>query len=711
MSFINSGFSNMKTNTKAALSQKLTEMYFILFPLSKAFPSLGGGDQRLPLHNPRPAKRQKVVFIQPKKSWTHDFCLLAETNQSRTPSLTRLSAIKEAGLGKKRIVFPDKNAGFAKLKSVLETEYPKLKSQDGAFELMRAQGGGYSRPLCLIPIPSDGYSVPYLKEMVGTSTTIYIRPMKESLSAEKAPVSLSPDSPLTECTTCNKQVPIFALRQHSKDCGAIDINSDTEEIEDILKQDDSEVMLEDIANLNTPSTSEVKIVAVNTPSTSEVKIVADSDIPGTSKQNWLSQLELAFPNAEKEDLQDIASVAITIDDAACLLLDKQTADKEENLSLEDLIESFVEKNELSGDECILVDRETLWMDVVKFYKRSLTKPDILRKELCVSFKNEEGLDGGAMKIEFFSLALNEVKSRLFEGAEPNMVPIKDATKGMLFQLAGVIVSHALFQRSSIGFPFLAPHIYSYIVGEEEDETISKITKEHIPLDSSTALLHEFINCLETCENDDDIHQLLEENSKCEAFWQIINSSRWPKEKVISMSSKDFLLQHLVSHELLVSRKNEIQEFSEGLKSLSLLKLLQKNKEICTILFIAGEFQPLTADGIMEMIIAVETHSFSERQAYEWLKSYINEDEDEEFPGDSRQRALLQFWTGWTVVPFCGLAKRLKVAFLADDDTKSLPTTSSCTAVLRIPTVHSSKKGFFEAMNIALKFGRVGFPNP
>ena len=73
-------------------------MYFILFPLSKAFPSLGGGGQRLPLHNPRPAKRQKVVFIQPKKSWTHDFCLLAETNQSRTPSLTRLSAIKEAGL-------------------------------------------------------------------------------------------------------------------------------------------------------------------------------------------------------------------------------------------------------------------------------------------------------------------------------------------------------------------------------------------------------------------------------------------------------------------------------------------------------------------------------------------------------------------------------------------------------------------------------------
>ena len=59
-----------------------------------------------------------------------------------------------------------------------------------------------------------------------------------------------------------------------------------------------------------------------------------------------------------------------------------------------------------------------------------------------------------MKLEFFSLALNIVKARLFEGS-------KDATTGVLFHLAGVIVSHTLFQRSSIGFPVLAPYVYSY----------------------------------------------------------------------------------------------------------------------------------------------------------------------------------------------------------------------------------------------------------
>ena len=677
-----------------------------LFSFSQAFPSLGGGGRRLPLHNPRPAKKQKVVFIQPRKSWTHDFCLLAGSRQAITPTLSRLSKLREAGLGRKHIVFPDKTAKFVTFKSVLETEYPKLKMQDGAFELMRAEGGGYSRPLCLIPMPSDGYSVPYLKEMVGTSTMIYIRPIKESLSLEKAIVSVSSTSPLTECTRCHKEVPIFSLRQHSEDCQVISIEEDEiQAIGEILqddpdfKLDDPDFKLDDDPDFK----QEHDLDIANNPTTSSA---------GTSSQSWLSELKLAFPDAKDNDLEDIASVATTIDGAACLLLDKQDNDLEEDASLEDLIESFVKKNELPGDESIKVDRKTLRMEIIKFYKKSLGNPDILRRELLVSFANEDGLDGGAMKIEFFSMALNEIKVRLFEGTEPNMVPIKDATKGMLLHLAGTIVSHALFQRSSIGFPFLAPHIYSHIVGDPDDETTSLMKKQHVPLDASTALLHEFINNLESCNNNAEIELLLEGNSKSEAFWQIINSSRWPKEKVIDIASKDFLLQHLVYHELLASRKNEIEEFSEGLKSLGLLDLIRKNKEKCKILLTAAESQQaLTANAMKDMIIDVEHHNFSESQAYKWFIDYMDEEENEEFPADSRLQALLQFWTGWTVVPFGGLTKRLKVAFLPDDDTKSLPTASACTAVLRIPTVHSSKKGFFQAMNIALKFGRMGFPNP
>ena len=90
-------------------------------------------------------------------------------------------------------------------------------------------------------------------------------------------------------------------------------------------------------------------------------------------------------------------------------------------------------------------------------------------------------------------------------------------------------------------------------------------KEYIPLNASTCMLHDLLAGLETCKENADIQALLELNENSEAFWQLINCSHWPKEKPVNITTRDFLLQHLVHHELLTSRKNEIEEFKEGLK--------------------------------------------------------------------------------------------------------------------------------------------------
>ena len=44
-------------------------------------------------------KGKAIIMIQPKESWTHDFCLLSNTEQGKTPSQESLLALKEAGLG------------------------------------------------------------------------------------------------------------------------------------------------------------------------------------------------------------------------------------------------------------------------------------------------------------------------------------------------------------------------------------------------------------------------------------------------------------------------------------------------------------------------------------------------------------------------------------------------------------------------------------
>ena len=44
-------------------------------------------------------------MIQPKETWTRDFCLLANSEQNKTPTQESLLHLKEAGLGQERIVF------------------------------------------------------------------------------------------------------------------------------------------------------------------------------------------------------------------------------------------------------------------------------------------------------------------------------------------------------------------------------------------------------------------------------------------------------------------------------------------------------------------------------------------------------------------------------------------------------------------------------
>ena len=178
---------------------------------------------------------------------------------------------------------------------------------------------------------------------------------------------------------------------------------------------------------------------------------------------------------------------------------------------------LLQKNEVKGDEELLVDRESLRADSITFYKKCIGAPEKLKKELLISFKGEDGLDGGALKVEFFTLLLKEVQRRLFEGKEPNMVPIKDSTKGILFYVAGMIMAYAVYLRGSVGFPILAPHVYCYIVEDKEEEIMSMMKQDLIPVDASTSLLHQLLDGLHKCETNNDFDELLEKSDQCEAF--------------------------------------------------------------------------------------------------------------------------------------------------------------------------------------------------
>ena len=100
-----------------------------------------------------------------KDTWTKEFLVLSSPTDDKTPRAECLQALQAAGLGKKKVVFKDKYGNFDHLKSTLEEHFPILKSQNGAFELLRADRGGNSCPC----INSTGNSISLVKKGIKQS--------------------------------------------------------------------------------------------------------------------------------------------------------------------------------------------------------------------------------------------------------------------------------------------------------------------------------------------------------------------------------------------------------------------------------------------------------------------------------------------------------------------------------------------------------------
>jgi hypothetical protein len=121
---------------------------------------------------------------KPKASWTHTFLCLADKDKKSVPSRDEKRVLKAAGLGEKKIVFPDKNGSFDHVKKTLEGYFDELKDVNGVFEILRSGGG--RRELDVIPIPPLGYNVPFLRDAVGQAIA-YIRPVQSNLSKTALP--------------------------------------------------------------------------------------------------------------------------------------------------------------------------------------------------------------------------------------------------------------------------------------------------------------------------------------------------------------------------------------------------------------------------------------------------------------------------------------------------------------------------------------------
>eukprot|EP00794_Sanderia_malayensis_P020918 gene20918-22972_t len=502
----------------------------------------------------------------------------------------------------------------------MEEEFPKLASQLGAIEVLRTtSGGGGSRPLIIVPIGPQRYTIRDLKSSFG-GATLYVRPMQHNL--DETVVRMPSTALEVNWLHCNQKMQLDNLRVHQESCG--NANSF-----------DDEAAFTDDAHYGAAANDRRQIPSFdNEPhqSTSE-PIDPCCSSSSNSQQEVVAVLQEVFPAIEMEQLISVANSSGSINAAIEVPVNEDRKPDAEDHSLTAITRAY--KSAMTDDEIHLsVERDQIWITGLAFYKKSANDLHRLTKKLTVSFEGEAGLDAGAISAEIFMLLLHQLKKRLFIGATEQVIPIKDRSKLPLFRLAGVIVVYSI-KLGGPAFPCLNPRVYYYIAGKRENLQAC-LQVDDLPLTASTEAHHAFISNLNACVSSEDIESCLENDTNC----SIMSLSHWPSEVPITLSNKDSLIANIIEHEIVWSRQQEIDEFCKGLGILGLLRIIREHTEQCKeMLFFNKELEIDVAkfQNLLEKA-SQDEGSFAEQQAYAWLIEFSSENKkSDDYPGEAVQQ--------------------------------------------------------------------------
>jgi len=137
---------------------------------------------------------------------------------------------------------------------------------------------------------------------------------------------------------------------------------------------------------------------------------------------------------------------------------------------------------------IQVDLNSAWDDLIAYYKSSKIDFDL---RIRISLTDQVTIDTGGVRRQVYTQVYADFAQNkhihLFDGVENFLRPATSAvarSSGML-KILGKMISHSIFQ-DGIGFPFLSPTCYWYLIGNE-DMAIQHISLEDLPADSASLI--------------------------------------------------------------------------------------------------------------------------------------------------------------------------------------------------------------------------------
>ena len=178
-------------------------------------------------------------------------------------------------------------------------------------------------------------------------------------------------------------------------------------------------------------------------------------------------------------------------------------------SLETLLtERIAEVMSLDEDIMHSVKRTGIWKTVLSFYKAAQGDPNRLKKNFMTEFEEagEVGVDGGALKIEFFEMALKELNWRLFEGESTSRLPRKSCDNITLFKIAGMLICHSVMQKGPT-FAVFPEWFFDIICSGDPVSAIESVSIDDVPINAASSNLRSLIQKLDEAKTYEEIDQI------------------------------------------------------------------------------------------------------------------------------------------------------------------------------------------------------------
>ncbi|CAL8403788.1 unnamed protein product [Boreogadus saida] len=154
---------------------------------------------------------------------------------------------------------------------------------------------------------------------------------------------------------------------------------------------------------------------------------------------------------------------------------------------------------------------------------------------------------------------------------------------------------------------------------------------------------------------------------------------------LTENNRRLLGQQILHHGVIVRRERQMAQLRKGLKDTRVLQMLKERPELASALFPRSAEAELEPEMIIERIVWPEPDSDEEEEIDEYcsvvayLRQYIS------LASSSELQQLIEFWTGWAVLP--------DELYVSVDRDATYPTASTCFTTLKLPTGCGSYRDF------------------